>query len=46
MARSTHAQYTAAERFERKAGRRPRPTERRVNTRRAVIRAALAEVSA
>jgi hypothetical protein len=46
MARSTHAQYNAAERFERKASRKPRPTERRVTTRRAVIRAALQEVSA
>lgn len=41
MARSTHAQYNAAERFERKAARKPRPTARRQNTRSAIVRLAL-----
>jgi hypothetical protein len=44
MARSTHAQYNAAERFERKASRKPRPSERRRNTRAAIVRLAVAEV--
>ena len=29
MARSTHATYTAADRYERKAARRPRPCQSR-----------------
>lgn len=43
MARSTHAVYTAADRFERKAARKPRPVERRTGTRRAVIARHLVE---
>ena len=43
MARSTHATYTAADRFERRASRRQRPAARRQNTRHAVVRAALAQ---
>jgi hypothetical protein len=45
MARSNHALYTAAERFERKASRRRVAVERRTSTRRAVIAAELAEVN-
>lgn len=41
MARSTHASYTAFERFERRASRRPRATQRRVSTRSAIIAAAI-----
>ena len=41
MARSTHATYTAADRYERKMSRRRRPTERRANTRSAAIRLAI-----
>lgn len=41
MARSTHATYTAADRFERRALRRQRPTERRAATRHAVVARAL-----
>lgn len=43
MARSTHATYTAADRYERKTARRPRPAERRTGTRAAVVRRALQE---
>lgn len=43
MARSTHAVYTAADRFERKAARRPLPVDRRTGTRHAVVAAALVE---
>lgn len=43
MARSTHATYTAADRYERRAARRPRPTARRTGTRRALVAAALLE---
>lgn len=43
MARSTHAHYTAADRFERKAARRKRPTAKRVSTRHAAIAAAILE---
>lgn len=45
MARSTHATYTAADRYERRANRRTRPTERRRNTRHAVIAAEIAEAT-
>lgn len=42
MARSDHASYTAAERYERRATRRQKmPTERRQGTRVGIIRAAL-----
>ena len=44
MARSTHASYTAADRFERRASRRQRPIVRRQHTRSAVVLAALKEV--
>lgn len=44
MARSNHAHYTAADRYERAATRRPRVTERRLSTRRAIVAAALSEV--
>lgn len=44
MARSNHAHYTAADRYERKASRRRTVVERRTATRRAVVAAALAEV--
>jgi hypothetical protein len=44
MARSNHAHYTAADRYERKASRRRQHVERRTATRRAVVAAALAEV--
>jgi hypothetical protein len=43
MARSTHATYTAAERYERRATRRQTPRERRQGTRRAVVLAAIRE---
>ena len=43
MARSTHAQYTAADRFERRASRRQAPRVRRQGTRHAVVTAALQE---
>lgn len=43
MARSTHATYTAADRYERRATRRNRPSERRTGTRAAIVRAALQE---
>lgn len=43
MARSTHSVLTAADRFERRISRRPKPTARRTNTRHAVVAAALAE---
>lgn len=43
MARSTHAVYTAAERFERNANRKPRPFERRTGTRSAIVHRALVE---
>jgi hypothetical protein len=43
MARSNHAVYTAADRFERKANRRKRPTSKRTNTRHAAIAAAILE---
>lgn len=43
MARSTHATYTAADRYERTATRRNRPSARRTGTRRAVVAAALIE---
>ena len=46
MARSTRTTYTAADRYERRATRRQRPATRRLNTRAAVVTAALAEVSA
>lgn len=36
MARSQHATYTAADRYERRMSRRTRPTERRVASRSAV----------
>lgn len=42
MARSEHATYTAADRYERRATRRQRPAEpRRVRTRAAIVRAAI-----
>lgn len=43
MARSTHAQYTAAERYERRATRRQQPRERRQSTRRQAVLAAIRE---
>lgn len=43
MARSTHATYTAVDRFERRAQRRQRPVVRRQHTRTAVVLAALVE---
>lgn len=43
MARSTHATYTAADRYERKASRRQRPAARRQHTRTAIVRAAVEE---
>lgn len=43
MARSTHASYTAADRYERRSRRRQVPTERRATTRSAIVRAALQE---
>jgi len=46
MARSTRTTYTAADRYERRATRRQRPTVRRQSTRHAVVAAALVEVSA
>jgi hypothetical protein len=46
MARATRTTYTAADRYERRATRRQRPTVRRQSTRVAVLAAALAEVSA
>lgn len=42
MARSNHAVYTAAERFERQANRRQAAKTRRLNTRTAIIRAEVA----
>lgn len=44
MARSTHSTYTAADRYERRALKRQRPTIRRQSTRSAVVAAALQEV--
>ena len=45
MARSDHATYTAADRYERRANRRRRPSlGRRLSTRHAIVAAALAEV--
>lgn len=46
MARSNHStvRLSAAEKWERRAERRPVPSTRRVGTRRAVIAAALSEV--
>ncbi len=44
MARSNHATLSAADRWERRADRRPRPVTRRQTTRSAVILAALQEV--
>lgn len=43
MARSTHDTYTAHDRAERRARRRPRPVTRRQNTRSAVVLAAILE---
>lgn len=44
MARSEHATYTAADRYERRATRRQRPAPaRRVHTRAAIVRAAFRE---
>lgn len=43
MARSIHPQYSAAERYERRQARRPRPIGRRATTRAAIVAAALAE---
>lgn len=43
MARSTHPRYTAAETYERRTARRPRPIGRRQGTRHAVLAAALEE---
>jgi len=43
MARSNHAQYTAADRFERRAARRQRAVVRREGTRYVAIRNALQE---
>lgn len=43
MARSTHATYTAADRYERRMTRRQRPTFRRTVTRSAVLAAAIRE---
>ena len=46
MAKSNHStvRLSAAERWERRAERRPVPSQRRTGTRRAVVAAALAEV--
>lgn len=44
MARSNHAHYTAADRYERTASRKRRPVDRRTGTRRAIVAAALVEV--
>lgn len=47
MARSTHSVLTGADRFERRAARRPRTvTERRTTTRSAIIRAEILQASA
>jgi len=43
MARSTHAHYTAADRFERRAARKPRLIVRRSSTRTAVVALAIRE---
>ena len=43
MARSTHATYTAADRFERKERRRQRPVVRRHKSRSALLTLAIAE---
>lgn len=43
MARSIHAQYTAAEKFERRANRRQTPVKRREGTRYLAIAAAIRE---
>lgn len=43
MARSDHASYTAADRYERRASKRPRPLFRRQSTRRAIIALAIRE---
>lgn len=43
MSKSLHAKYDAAERFERKAARKPRPKVRRQRTRRQIIAAAIKE---
>jgi len=43
MARSTRTVYTAADRFERAAARRRRPTERRQSTRHLALAAAIRE---
>ena len=43
MARSTHAHYTAADRFERSAARRQRFTVRRTGTRSALVALAIRE---
>lgn len=43
MARSKHDTYTAADRYERRANRRRRPSERRTGTRHGVIRTAILE---
>jgi hypothetical protein len=45
MARSDHSNYSAADRFERKAARRRRPTERRQSTRSAILAATIAQVA-
>lgn len=45
MSRSTHATYTAADRYERTATRRQAQKLRRQGSRAAVIAAALAEVA-
>lgn len=44
MARSQHATYTAADRYERRQNRRQQPVERRSGTRAAVLRRAVEEV--
>lgn len=46
MARSHHARYDAAERFERKAARRQQPRTRRQGTRTAIVAAAAREAVA
>lgn len=43
MARSEHSTYTAADRYERRATRRQRPTARRTATRAAVLALAIVE---
>jgi len=43
MARSNHSTLTAADRFERRAFRKPKPTGRRTGTRSAVVARALQE---